>query len=140
MENIINIIKLSNGETIVGYLIHEDADITSIIDPLALIIDENDKGRPMLLAMTWIPLLKETTQIDLKTTHVVAISECDEDIAKYYLKSLAIMKGDIKKLKELVSDDSNYVVDDDYDDDDDEEDLWMKKFGKQMIFTANTVH
>jgi len=91
-----SIIKLTNGETIVAEIAHQDDNITSVLEPLALDVGESESGRPMLLAMTWIPLTKKVNLIHLKTEHVIAIAECDESISRYYERSLSVLKGEIE--------------------------------------------
>ena len=138
------IIKLTNGETIIAEVAHSDENITAVIDPLQLDIGENpENGRPMLYALTWVPLSGNTTIVELKTNHVVAISTVDEDMDRYYRKSLAVMKNDFKTLKQIIEEegeDESEVHLAETEDVDDEEDMWMKKFGKPTTISANTVH
>ena len=88
-----SIIKLSNGETIVGEIVHQDDKTTSVVEPLALAMEENENGRPMMIAMSWVPLTKKINMVNLNTIHVVAIFECDEYLDKYYQNSLEILRG-----------------------------------------------
>ena len=138
------IIKLTNGETIIAEVAHSDENITAVIDPLQLDIGENpETGRPMLYALTWVPLSGNTTIVELKTNHVVAISTVDEDMDRYYRKSLAVMKNDFKTLKQIIEEegeDESEVHLAETEDVDDGEDMWMKKFGKPTTMSANTVH
>jgi hypothetical protein len=143
-----SIIKLTNGETIIAEIIHEDEKITSVLEPLALEIGEGETGRPMMVAMTWIPLTKKVNMVNLKSEHVVAISDVDEDIDSYYVKSLAVLKGDTEKLREILREEADV--------EDIEEirerieasqevnldDPWMDKFGQPVEIkpSANTVH
>jgi hypothetical protein len=87
--------------------------------------------------------------VNLKTSHVIAVAECDDEVSSYYEKSLAIMKHDIRKLQEIMKketgiDDINeikrrlaarYQIDDE----DEEFDQWVEEFGDTTM-TANTVH
>jgi len=134
-----NIIKLTNGETIIAEVVHQDEDITSILEPLQLIIEESEKtGRPVMVALSWIPLTKKVNMVNLKTQHVVAVAECDEEINKYYIRSLAVMKGDHEKLKQLLAEEKEIH---DWDDDEEEYDPWVEKFGKPLESSnsANTM-
>jgi hypothetical protein len=141
-----SIIKLTNGETIIAEVVNEDDQYISVLEPLALEIAESETGKPMMVALTWVPLTKKINMVNLKTPHVVAISECDEEISKYYEKSLAVLKGDVKKLREILLEEA---TDEDLDeirervlDDEGEHDPWMKKFGTpiEIELSANTVH
>lgn len=138
------IIKLTNGETIIAEVAHSDENITAVIDPLQLDIGENpESGRPMLYALTWVPLSGNSTIVELKTNHVVAISTVDEDMDRYYRKSLAVMKNDFKTLKQIIEeegDDETEVHLAETEEVEDGTDMWMKKFDKPVAPTANTVH
>jgi hypothetical protein len=87
-----SIIKLTNGETIIAEIVHQDETTTSVLEPLLLDIGESESGRPMMVAMTWIPLTKSINMVNLSTSHVIAIADVDEDINAYYIRSLAVLK------------------------------------------------
>lgn len=89
-----SIIKLTNGETIVAEIAHQDEVVTSVLEPLMLEVGESETGKPMLVAMTWVPLTKKVNMVNLQTQHIVAVSECDDDISEYYIRSLATLKGE----------------------------------------------
>lgn len=143
-----SIIKLTNGETIIAEIVHEDENTTSVLEPLALEIGEGETGKPMMVAMTWIPLTKTVNMVNLKTSHVIAIADIDEDMESYYEKSLAILKGDVDKIREIIkreagTDDLEEIRErvEENTVDDIQEELWMEKFGQPLeIRTANTVH
>ena len=144
-----SIIKLTSGETIIAEVVHEDEDITCILEPLALDIGESESGRAMMVAMTWIPLTKKVNMVNLNSSHVIAIAEVDEEIDTYYQKSLAIMKHDTEKLKEILKKETGIETMSDIKEKlneidefiSEEDDLWMTKFGQpQQIVAANTVH
>jgi hypothetical protein len=140
------IIKLTNGETIIAEVVNEDEQYISVLEPLALEIAESETGKPMMVALTWVPLTKKVNMVNLKTPHIVAISECDEDMDKYYKKSLAVLKGDVETLREILAEEATEedlekirerVVNDK-----EEDDPWMEKFGTpiEVNHSANTVH
>lgn len=141
-----SIIKLTNGETIIGEIVHQDDTTTSVMEPLALEIAESDSGKPMMVALTWIPLTKRVNMVNLNTPHVVAVADVDEEINAYYEKSLAILKNDVDKLKEILSEeagvDSLSEVKDKLETLANEPDPWMDAFGHpvETKLSANTVH
>ena len=126
-----SIVKLTSGETVIGEVVNEDENNVSILDPLMLEIGEGETGNPMMIAMTWIPLTKPTNLVNLKTQHVIAVAETDEEVARYYQKSLAVLKGDAKKLRELLDEEEGEELEWD-----DEE----PKVIKFPVKSANTVH
>ena len=132
-----SIIKLSNGETIIAEIVHQDDKTTSVLEPLQLIIEESeDTGRPVMVALNWVPLTKKINLVELKTNHVVAVADCDEEVNNYYIKSLAVLKGDKEKLKEILEREREEL---DYDEEEDESDPWMNKFSKP-IESSNTTN
>jgi|DEB0MinimDraft_10_1074344.scaffolds.fasta_scaffold14582_3 transcriptional regulator of heat shock response len=147
-----SIIKLTNGETIVAEIVHQDETTTSILEPIALEIGESESGKPMMVAMTWIPLTKKVNMVNLNTNHVVAVADVDEDIDRYYIKSLAILKQDLDKLREILKDEAGVEdleeiaervrsAETEFNLDDEEvTDPWMEKFGQPIELSANTVH
>lgn len=136
-----SIIKLTSGETIIAEIIHEDETITSVLEPIALEIGEAESGKPMMVALSWVPLVKKVNMINLKTNHVVAKADVDEDIDAYYKKSLAILKGDVDKLREILEEEADVDTLEAISDDEELDDPWMNKFGQPLeIKSANTVH
>ena len=147
-----SIIKLTSGETLIAEVVHEDEQHVSILEPMLLEMGESEEtGRPMMVAMSWIPLVKKVNLVNLKPPHVIAVLECDQEISDYYEKSLAIFKGDKKKLREIIEKETGIknmeevqrrlkefdegMVDLD--------DQWMEKFGTPVDVSANsanTVH
>jgi len=123
-----SIIKLTNGETIIAEIVHQDESTTSILEPLLLEIGESQNGRPMMVAMTWVPLTKSINMVNLNTNHVVAVAEVDEEINAYYVRSLGVLKGNASI--DEPEEESDVEVDD----------SWMEKFGQPVELSANTVH
>jgi hypothetical protein len=131
-----SIIKLSNGETIIAEIVHQDDKTTSVLEPLQLIIEESEEtGRPVMIALNWVPLTKKINMVELKTNHVVAVADCDEEVENYYIKSLAILKGDRDKLREILAQEKEEL---DYDDEEDESDPWIDKFSKPLESSNTT--
>lgn len=143
-----SIIKLTNGETIIAEIAHEDSTTMTVLEPLALEIAESESGKPMMVALTWVPLTKKVNMVDIKPHHVVAVSDVDDEIDLYYRKSLAVLKGDAEALREILKEEATdeereYVSERVREDlEYDEGDPWMDKFGQPVEIepSANTVH
>ena len=80
-------------------------------------------------------MTKKINLVELKTNHVVAVADCDEEVEKYYIKSLAILKGDRDKLREILAQEKEEL---DYDDEEDESDPWIDKFSKPLESSNTT--
>lgn len=143
-----SIIKLTSGETIIAEIVHEDEKITSVLEPLALEIGEAETGRPMMVAMTWVPLTKKINMVNLNTNHVIAIADVDEEMNAYYEKSLAVLKNDLDKLREILREEADVEDLEEIHErimhaEIEENDPWIDKFGKpveEITPSANTVH
>ncbi|MEK9696353.1 MAG: hypothetical protein VW270_11340 [Candidatus Poseidoniales archaeon] len=147
-----SIIKLTSGETLVAEVVHEDERHVSILEPMLLEIGESEEtGQPMLVALSWVPLTKQVNLVNLKTPHVITVIECDDEISDYYEKSLAILKRDKRKLREIIEKETGISdmkevhrrlkeADEGMVDLDDQ---WTEKFGtpsEAPVNSANTVH
>ena len=142
-----NIIKLTNGETIIAEIIHQDEETISILEPLALEVGEGESGRPMMIALTWIPLTKKVNMVNLNPNHVVAIAELDDEMNLYYEKSLAVLKNDSERLREILKEETGIENLEEIEErllesQEHEHDPWMEKFGTPLEIepSANTVH
>lgn len=142
------IIKLTNGDTIMGEVVHEDEDVTTVLEPLSLIVNENEEGRPVMVALTWVPLLKKVNAVHLKTDHVVAMSELEREMTLYYKRSLAQLRGDLEEFEQLMSestpDDRLHWNDDEVLEEKDEVmEEYLSEITSEIseqIISANTVH
>lgn len=130
-----SIIKLTNGETIVAEIAYQDEKVTSVLEPLMLEISESESGRPMMIALSWIPLTKKVNMVNLNTAHVVAVADCDEEVSSYYKRSLAILKNNNNPDQKIHDLDEMDILEEE-----EISDPWMEKFGQPIETSANTVH
>lgn len=83
----INMIKLTNGDTIVGKIVNETDKHLSIEDPLEVRMSYADRY-PSLVASYWIPLSEGGEIVDIRQGHVVVISDVNEEVKGYYERTL----------------------------------------------------
>ena len=85
----IHILKLSNGDTIVGDLIAETSYCITLNNPLELQLVNNPLSGSGLMSMYWLPIETETFHVDIRQQHVIVLSEAPNEISQFYKNSVA---------------------------------------------------
>jgi len=85
----IHILKLSNGDTIVGDLISEDERCVTLNNPLELQMVNNPMSGSGLMSMYWLPIDTEVFHVDIRQQHVIVLSEAPNEIQIFYENSLS---------------------------------------------------
>jgi len=100
MDNI-KIIKLQNGEDIIGTVTANGDHYYDVQEPMAFHIDY--RGNHSGLVMNhWLPVqLLKKNSIQLKTQDVLSVLEPDDEFCEYYLTTVEKIK-ELLKAKKLV--------------------------------------
>jgi hypothetical protein len=85
----IHILKLSNGDTIVGDLISENEECITLNNPLELQMVNNPMAGSGLMSMYWLPIDTEVFHVDIRQQHVIVLSEAPNEIQIFYENSLS---------------------------------------------------
>ena len=85
----IHILKLSNGDTIVGDLISENEECITLNNPIELQMVNNPMAGSGLMSMYWLPIDTEVFHVDIRQQHVIVLSEAPHDIQIFYKNSLS---------------------------------------------------
>ncbi len=108
------VLKLMNGDTIIGLLSLEDDDVTVIQDPFILEYRMDLKGNRSMVLHRYNPFCEEST-VSFKNSTIVTTYYADNDLSEYYFCSLEhsirfrdqAMSHDIQRaseyLEELIS-------------------------------------
>lgn len=96
----INLVKLTNGEMIVGDVIDQTDSHLSIKDPLEVKITYLT-GAPSIIATFWIPISDKGTIQDIRQQHIIAVAEVNEEIESYYIRSLEKIVKPYKTMEEI---------------------------------------
>jgi len=83
----INMIKLTNGDTIVGKIVNETDLHLSIENPLQVRMTY-ETIYPTLVATYWIPLSVGGEIVDVRQAHIVIVADVHEDVKGYYERTL----------------------------------------------------
>jgi SAM-dependent MidA family methyltransferase len=109
MDNI-KIVKLRNGEDLVGTLTSTDIGNYRLEEPMSFEIDfrHNSSG---LIMRHWLPVqLVKKNEIELTQKDIMAIIEPADDFCEYYWNTVEKIK-DLLKAKNLVDDMSDEEID-----------------------------
>jgi len=86
----IHILKLSNGDTIVGDLVSKDEECITLNNPLELQLINNPMSSGSgLMSMYWLPIETEVFHVDIRQQHVIVLSEAPKEIQKFYNNSVS---------------------------------------------------
>ena len=112
MENI-RIVRLKNGEDIVGQLINVD-DSYDVIEPMT--VDVEYRGKEAGLVMRhWLPVqLVKHNEINIKQSDVLCVLEPSADFAEYYVNTVEKIHNLLKArnlVDELDDDEVNDIMD-----------------------------
>tara|TARA_B110000503_G_scaffold141825_1_gene236541 strand:+ start:1173 stop:1592 length:420 start_codon:yes stop_codon:yes gene_type:complete len=133
----IHILKLSNGDTIVGDLISENEECITLNNPLELHMVNNPISGSGLMSVYWLPIDTEIFHVDIRQQHVIVLSEASTEIQIFYEKSLSnfIRKQHMihQTLEDLVGLNDRRKVNSNIDDYDD-----MKQ--KMLLYAVNTAN
>jgi small nuclear ribonucleoprotein (snRNP)-like protein len=99
MENI-RIVRLKNGEDIVGQIINVD-DTYDVIEPMTVDVEYRGK-EPGLVMRHWLPVqLVKHNEINIKQSDVLCVLEPSDDFVEYYVNTVEKIH-DLLKARNLV--------------------------------------
>jgi hypothetical protein len=112
MENI-RIVRLKNGEDIVGQIINVD-DTYDVIEPMT--VDVEYRGKEAGLVMRhWLPVqLVKHNEINIKQSDVLCVLEPSDDFVEYYVNTVEKIHDLLKArnlVDELDDDEVNDIMD-----------------------------
>lgn len=81
------VLKLSNGESVIGLLSFEDDEVYTIQDPFHLDMKADTKGYRALVMYRYNQFSNSPT-MDFQKPHVVSTYYADEDLTDYYFYTL----------------------------------------------------
>lgn len=108
----INLLKLTNGEMIIGEVLVQTDTHLSIKDPLEVRITYMT-GVPSIIANFWIPISDKGTVQDIRQQHIIAIADVNDEIESYYVRSLEKITDPYKPWEEVEEEkfiDDNFIA------------------------------
>lgn len=107
MHNEIKILRLKNGEDIIGYVTSEDNQFYDIMEPMTVDVETRGANAGHLIMYNWLPiqLIKEN-MTTLKSEDILTILEPEEQFMEYYsnmvekLNNILQAKQEVKSMSE----------------------------------------
>ena len=100
MENNIKIVRLRNGEDIIGSLANVCNGNMDIIEPMSVAVEEGPHAK--LIMSHWLPVqLIKKNEITLKEQDILTVFEPNDDFCEYYLHTVERIK-DLLKAKNIA--------------------------------------
>jgi hypothetical protein len=85
----VQILKLTNGDTLLTDVLDSDEKVLTIVNPIELITETNGRNATAtLLAHQWLPLFEEENIMYLNQAHVVGVAKATEDMQEYYVSAI----------------------------------------------------
>jgi len=95
-------IKLTNGETLLGEIISEDEWVITINNPIAIIVKM--RFAPTMVSHLWLPFTDMDNYFDIKTDHVITQKEVDDDMILYYNNCIDTIHDNMTETKSFLLD------------------------------------
>ena len=100
MDNI-KIVRLKNGEDIVGQITNETLESCDVIEPMTVDVEYRNKEAGLVMRH-WLPVqLVKKNEITLKHNDVLCVLEPADEFAEYYVHTVEKIH-DLLKAKNLV--------------------------------------
>jgi hypothetical protein len=82
----IQFIKLTNGETIIADVLGETDYNVTVLNPIEVSIKNvSSSMKASMIGYQWLPLLEDENIIDIKSRHVIAISDASIEVKEFYV-------------------------------------------------------
>lgn len=89
MKISLQLIKLTNGDTIVTDVVEETETALLVNNPLEIRTERNiGRSHSNILAYQWFPLIEEDNFMTIQKAHIVGMTPAAEEMADYYAAAL----------------------------------------------------
>ena len=107
----IKIVRLKNGEDIIGSLMTLPIDDIQITEPISVVITNRGPENGLVMAH-WLPVqLIKKNEITIKACDVLTMFEPNDEFAEYYLNTVEKIKS-LMKAKELTDEMTDEEIED----------------------------
>jgi hypothetical protein len=97
MENNIKIVRLKNGEDIIGNLCNKDDGNMDITEPMSVQIVDQGERRPGLVMSHWLPVqLIKKNEITINSRDVLTMFDPNEEFCEYYSNTVEKLHAVLK--------------------------------------------
>jgi len=112
MKISLQLIKLTNGDTVVTDVVEETETALLVNNPLEIRTERNiGRSHSNILAYQWFPLLEEDNFMTIQKAHIVGMAPAAEEMADYYITALDRMIYDHDEDKKSETDKRDDIID-----------------------------
>lgn len=97
----IYLLKLVNGETLLGEMVSKNDWVVKMNNPIAFTIQMREA--PVMVSSVWVPLPDEQNEFEIRQEHIITIKKVDIDLILYYNKC-------IETIREATSEDESFLM------------------------------
>jgi len=107
----IELIKLINGETIMGDVVGIRGYNVDLLNPIEIRV-ENRPNRAVMIGVQWLPLIEDENIVSIDSQHVIASMPVNEDMREMYFEVVEyLVHPDLyRKRQTQKEDDLNKMV------------------------------
>lgn len=84
----VQILKLTNGETIITDVLEASDRIVTIINPLEIRTEQTSSSRMSMIAYQWLPMMEEENIMYVHQHHIVGMAHANQDMQEYYVDAI----------------------------------------------------
>jgi hypothetical protein len=112
MKISLQLIKLTNGDTVVTDVVEETETALLVNNPLEIRTERNiGRSHSNILAYQWFPLLEEDNFMTIQKAHIVGMAPAAEEMSDYYITALDRMIYDHDEDKKSETDKRDDIID-----------------------------
>jgi len=97
----IYLLKLVNGETLLGEMVSKNDWVVKMNNPIAFTIQMREA--PVMVSSMWVPLPDEQNEFEIRQEHIITIKKVDIDLILYYNKCM-------ETIIEATSEDESFLM------------------------------
>jgi len=117
MEITLQIIKLSNGDTIVSDVVEEQNKTILLLNPLEIRTEQSSRsGRrtASMVAVQWFPFSENDNYMTIQKTHIVGMTPASDEICEYYVHAVDSIIANNRSIEEQTPEETTLEELEDY--------------------------
>ena len=84
----VQILKLSNGETIVADVLDATDRVVTVLNPIEIKTEINSRNVAVLVGHQWLPMFEDENVMYIHQHHIVGMVHASSDVQEYYVDAL----------------------------------------------------
>lgn len=114
MEITLQIIKLSNGDTIVSDVVEEQNKTILLLNPLEIRTEQHGRKTASMVAVQWFPFSENDNYMTIQKNHIVGMTPASNEICEYYVHAVDSIIANNRSSEEQKPEDTTLEELEDY--------------------------